>query len=351
MHQNATPSNRPQGQPLTCIGDVVAALDDLTGGRLSAPPGPDNPWYVTKSSGLRGKSVLETPGLVLGDPDAPVRRMAVAMTMTEHDIELARAIGVDLIVAHHPVADAASSGGVSLIDYLAPYHLGVIECHEAFHGLHPGIGYLHGHTPIHHDGAFGGAHGKVVMVGRPLAGIRTLGDVLERLHSMLGRQRDESVLERERGVRGLPGMPDSVNAPGLRILHGTPATPLGELVVHAFPHTGFTAEDLDALLGRFPSAGTLILSISGASEHDDYVRQAAERGLGVMVGSSHATEILENGLPLATALDRLFPDVEVLLFRSRVVALPVAAAAEGSLAEYGELMADHLLAATGRRSA
>jgi hypothetical protein len=344
-------SNRTKDEHVTRIGDVVEALDDLTGGRLSAPPGPDNPWHVTKSSGLPGKSVLETPGLVIGHPDAPVRRMAVAMTLTEHDIELARATNVDLIVAHHPVADAASSGGVSLADYLGPYKVGVIECHEAFHGLHPGIGYLHGHTPIHHDGAFGGNHGKVVMIGQPLAGVETLGDVLARLRTMLGREIDESVLEAEREARGLPDLADSVNAPGLRILHGTPNTRLGELVIHAFPHTGFSSDDLESLLSRFPSAGTLILSISSGSEDDDYVRLAAERGLAVLVGSSHATEILENGLPLATALGRLFPDVEVLLFRSRVVALPVAGAAEGQLGMYGQLMGDHLLAATGRRTA
>lgn len=346
MHPNPVPDH-----PMTRIRDVVAALDAVTGGRLSAPPGPDNPWLVTKSSGLDGKSVLETPGLVLGRPEAPVRKMAVAMTLTEHDIELARAIGVDLIVAHHPVADAASSGGVSLVDYLQPYGLGVIECHEAFHGLHPGIGFLHGHTPIHHDGAFGGTHGKVVMIGKPMAGVATLGDVLQRLRRFLARDLDESVLAGERSLRGIPEARDSVTTPGLRILHGTPETPLGDLVIHAFPHTGFNVADLEELLARHPSAGTLILSISGATPEDDYVQLAAGRGLSVIVGSSHATEILENGLPLANALDRVFPTVEVLLFRSRVVALPVEHAGSGPLADYGRQMADHLLRATVRRTA
>ena len=100
------------------VGDVVDVLDAMTGGRLSALPGPENPWHVTKDSGIPGKAVTESPGLVLGDRSTPVRKLAVAMTMSEHDIELARAIGVDLIVAHHPVADAASSGGVAMIDYL-----------------------------------------------------------------------------------------------------------------------------------------------------------------------------------------------------------------------------------------
>jgi hypothetical protein len=335
----------------THVADVVAGLDDMTGGRLSTPPGPDNPWHVTKSSGLRGKSVLETPGLVIGAPDASVRRIAVAMSVTEHDIELAKAMDVDLIVAHHPVADAASSGGVPLVDYLQPYGLSVIECHEAFHGLHPGIAFLHGHVPFFHDGAYGGVHGKVVMVGRPIAGVATLGAVLDRLRAMLGRERDEQVLSCEREARDLPELGDSITTPGLRLLHGAADTPLGELVLHAFPHTGFDVDDLEQLLERFPGIGTLMLSISGADAEAEYVRVAAERGIAVMVGSSHANEILENGLPLAIALQRLFPDTDVLLFRSRVVALPAARAGSGLLADYGNRMADHLLGLSARRTA
>jgi hypothetical protein len=327
----------------TRVADVVDALDALTGGRLSAAPGSDNPWTVTKSSGLAGKAVTEAPGLVLGDPDAPVKRLAVAMSLTEHDIELARAIDVDLIVAHHPIADAASSGGVALVDYLPRYGLSVLECHEAFHGRHPGIGFLHGHAPFHHDGSFGGVHGKVVMAGRPLPGVRTLGDVLDRIRTFLRRDVDDAVLREERLVRGSVELTDSVTAPGLRILHGDPENELGEVVLHAFPHTGFGVDDLEALLGDHPQAGTLILSISSARPDDDLVRAAAARGLNVLVGSSHATEILENGVPLANALDALLPDVEVLLFRSRVVALPLGVAATGALADYGRRMAAHLL--------
>jgi hypothetical protein len=344
MHTHSTGQN-------THVADVVAGLDDMTGGRLSTPPGPDNPWHVTKSSGLQGKSVLETPGLVVGAPDSSVRRIAVAMSVTEHDIELARAMEVDLIVAHHPVADAASSGGVPLVDYLKPYGLSVIECHEAFHGLHPGIAFLHGHEPFFHDGAYGGVHGKVVMVGRPIEGVATLGDVVDRLRAMLGREDDEQVLAREREARDLPELRDSITTPGLRLLHGSADTHLGDLVLHAFPHTGFDVGDLERLLERFPGIGTLMLSISGADAGAEYVRVAAERGIAVMVGSSHANEILENGLPLAIALQRMFPETEVLLFRSRVVALPATRAASGLLADYGDRMADHLLELSARRTA
>lgn len=345
------PSNLSRPNPGTRVVDVVDLLDVMTGGRISAQPGPDNPWYVTKSSGLPGKAVTETPGLVLGDTDAVVHRLAVAMTLTEHDIELARAIGVELIVAHHPVADAASSGGVALIDYLPRYGLSVIECHEAFHGLHPGIAFLHGHAPFHHEGSFGGVHGRIVMAGRPLPGVRTLGDVVERLRRLLSRGVDEAVLREERVVRGGPTITDSVTAPGLRILIGRDDTELGEVVIHAFPHTGFGADDLERVIEIHPQASTLILSISSAEPHDELVQAAARRGLGVLVGSSHATEILENGLPLANALDELLPDVEVLLFRNRVIALPLDVAATGDLADYGRQMSDHLVRGVAERRA
>lgn len=343
-------SNQPQS-PVR-VADIVDTLDDMTGGRISAPPGPDNPWFVTKSSGLPGKEVTETPGLVIGDPDAVVGRVAVAMSVTEHDIELARAIGVDVIVAHHPIADAASSGGVALADYLPRYGLSVIECHEAFHGLHPGIGFLHGHAPFHHDASFGGSHGKVVMVGRPLPGVQALGDVVTRIRSLLNRDLDEAVLATERSLRGGPDIQDSVTSPGLRILHQRDDRgSLGDVVIHAFPHTGFDGKDLEQLIERHPDAGTLILSISGAEPTDHLVRTAARHGLNVVVGSSHATEILENGIPLALALEQLLPAVEVLLFRSRVVALPLDVAATGGLADYGRRMSDHLArGVTARRA-
>lgn len=70
------------------------------------------------------------------------------MTLTESVIELASAMNLDLIVVHHPVADAASSGGVPFSDYLPLYNLALIEMHEAFHGLHPGMTLLHGHRKL-----------------------------------------------------------------------------------------------------------------------------------------------------------------------------------------------------------
>ena len=102
------------------VKDVLAALDDLTNGRCLKGPGDwaggKNPWVVTKSSSIPGKAVVEMPGLVWGDPEMEVKKIAVCMTMTESVIELAAATGVNAIVAHHPIADASNSGGV-LIKY------------------------------------------------------------------------------------------------------------------------------------------------------------------------------------------------------------------------------------------
>ncbi len=70
------------------------------------------------------------------------------MTLTESEIELAGATGVDALVLHHPVAEAASSGGVPLRGYVNLYNLAIFEAHEAFHGRHPGIGVIHGHVPF-----------------------------------------------------------------------------------------------------------------------------------------------------------------------------------------------------------
>ncbi|WP_186304272.1 Nif3-like dinuclear metal center hexameric protein, partial [Staphylococcus epidermidis] len=103
------------------------------------------PFVIKKSSNLPGKEIIETPGLVYGDRNREVKKIAVTMTMTEGSIELAGATGVDAIVAHHPIAEAANSGGVTLKNYLDLYNISAFELHEAFHGLHPGIPFLHGH--------------------------------------------------------------------------------------------------------------------------------------------------------------------------------------------------------------
>lgn len=326
------------------VADLVRAVDAVTGGRLVGDVSERNPWTISKSSGIPGKDVLEIPGLLVGRPAAPVRHVAIAMTLTEHDIELAGALGIDALVVHHTIADAASSGGVPLATYLDLYGLAVIECHEALHGLHPGIATLHGHEPYVIDDAFAGTPGMVVMIGHPVEGVATLGDVLARLDRLMNRVHDHEVLATERMVRGLADMADSVTAPAPRILRGSPDDPVGEAVLHAFPHTGFRRSHLQRAVREHPEITTIILSISRILEADDLVSAAADLGLHLVLGNPHPYEILENGLPLGHALQALLPDVEFSIFRERVVALPLSAAAHGPLAVYGETMArDHLL--------
>lgn len=328
----------------TTVQNVVDCIDTITGGRLSTFRGDINPWAVVKDSGIIGKSVREMPGLVWGDLQGSVGRLGVAMTLSEHHIELAHAIGVDAILTHHPVADGASSGGVPIRDYLSLYGIALLECHEAFHGLHPGIGYIHGHHAYYSDPAYQGKHGVVVTAGRPLPGVETIGDIFDRLDHMLERDMDRRVLAAEREIRNNNELVDSLTSTGFTVLHGELTSPLGSTILHVFPHTGIDQYELDCLLSEHPDAGTLLLSISSSVPHSSLVRRAAQRGLNVVVGSTHPSELLENGMPLSFALSEMLPAVDVFLFRDRVVATPITAVPDGPISQYGKQMAsEHLI--------
>ena len=101
---------------MATVRDILKALDVITGGRVitdSFGYGGANPFVVTKTSGIPGKAVTELPGLVWGDPDMPVKKVAVMMTLTESAIELAGATGIDCLIAHHPIAEGSNTGGVT----------------------------------------------------------------------------------------------------------------------------------------------------------------------------------------------------------------------------------------------
>ena len=89
---------------MTKVKDVLYALDDLTNGRGVKGPGDwaaaNNPWVVTKSSGIPGKAIVEVPGLVFGNMEDEVHKIAVCMTLTESVIELAAATGASCIEAY-----------------------------------------------------------------------------------------------------------------------------------------------------------------------------------------------------------------------------------------------------------
>ena len=198
------------------VKDLVKVLDDITGGRVVTDLNDiftgKNPFVVVKSSNIPGKAVMETPGLVYGNPEAEIKKVAVTMTLTEGNIELAGATGVDAIVAHHPIADAANSGGVTLGYYLDLYNVAVFELHEAFHGLHPGISYLHGHNPFRVDIRYGGIPGNIMYVGTALDEVKTMGDILERLNKMMDMDKEHRVMGAERTHFNCSEMKDSATA-------------------------------------------------------------------------------------------------------------------------------------------
>lgn len=341
----------PQGR--VKVRDVLAVLDKITGGRVVKSIDElfagKNRFVVTKTSHIPGKDVVEIPGLVYGDPESPVRRIALCMTLTESNIELAGALGMDVIIAHHPIADAANSGGVPLKGYLGLYELTAIELHEAFHGLHPGLSYLHGHQAFRVEIAYGGVPGNILYVGQALDDAKTLGQMLERLAEFMGNRQEELMLSAEREVRDCPEiMETSVVAQG-KILVGSPDDPM-KTVLHIFPHTGFTPAHLEQAKKEHPEADTVLASISRVRPDNPLVAKARELGMNFVVGNSHAVEILENWMPLAKALQHFLPEVDILIFRERISAIPVAKTGSDSIQRYAaEMAARYLVTARPNR--
>jgi len=333
------------------VADVVQALNVITGGRVPTQAedlfNGKNRFVVTKSSNLPGKAIVETPGLVCGDLQQPVRKLAVGMTLTESAIELAGGLGVDAILTHHPIADAASSGGVPLRGYLRLYNLAVLELHEAFHGLHPGIAFLHGHKPFKVDIAYGGVPGNIMFVGTVLEGIRTAGDILDRLHDFIDMALEERLLELERKERNCYELMETTVAMPPQLLCGSRHNQVNT-ILHIFPHTGFSVEHLQQAIQETPEIDTLIASISRVRLDSPLVAKAKELQLTFIAGNSHALEIFENGLPLAYALKALLPRVEVLVFRERMFASPVDKIGGDSIQRYAHQIAEGLLHSTAR---
>ena len=328
------------------VADVNEALNVITNGRVimkaETPFGVGNPFVVTKSSGIPGKAITETPGLVVGNPKAPVRKLAVGMTLTESEIELAGATGVDAIVLHHPVADAASSGGVPLRGYVGLYNLAVFEVHEAFHGRHPGIAWMHGHAPFKADIAYGGIPGNVVFIGKALPEVKTIGDIIDRLNTLADLTRETSILASERAQRQIPALQEANIAAAPEILLGSRESKVGT-VLHIFPHTGFTPQQMRQLKKEYPDIDTVIVSISRVKKDHPLVQTAKELGLTMMAGNSHALEIVENGIPLAYALKSLLPGVEIVVFRERVTSAPLETVGSKTMRDYGQNMANKYL--------
>lgn len=329
------------------VSDLLDSLNVITDGRMvpsvEAAKEGGYEFVILKSSGIHGKEVLEIPSLIYGDPEKEIRKIAVCMTLTEQSVELAGATGVDAIVAHHPVADAASCGGVTLKGYLDLYGIAVLECHEAFHGLHPGIAHLHGHKIVKSSISYGGLHGNVMFVGVPLPDVKTMRDILDRLDAFMGLDVEEQVLDEERRLKGSKDIQEGSLVTRGRVLLGD-ADRCIRKIVHIFPHTGFTPDHLRMALQEDPDIDTVLASISRVYEGHALVKAAQEAGLNLMVGNSHVLEIMENGMPLARALQRLLEGVDVQIFRERVTSTPIDVFGNARMQQYAQHFSEaHLL--------
>lgn len=330
--------------PKATVRDVVNALDVITGGRLVK--GPEcycgkNPFVVTKTSGIPGKAVTEMPGLVWGDMDMEVKKVGVMMTLTESAIELAGATGVDCLIAHHPIAEAANMGGVLARDYLNLYKLAVIELHEAFHGLHPGIAWLHGSVAKKVYIKYGGVPGKIVWFGEAMEEVPTLAAFIDRLNGLMDTGLEEKILQMEGHLRDCDDLLETSVSARAKIYVGRPEDRLGRTIT-IFPHTGFSADDLEAAVAEYP-ADTVVCCISRPLNDNPLIEKARSMNLRLIAGNSHAVEILENGIPLAWAIKKQLPALNVRVFRERMVSYPLECCGNPKLRKYGEDMADNYL--------
>ena len=328
------------------VKDVLQALDDLSGGRCVTGretwANGKNPFVVTKSSDIPGKAVTETPGLIWGDPEMEVSKIAVMMTLSESAIELAAATGVNVIVAHHPIADSANSGGVLIKFYAGLYNIALFELHEAFHGLHPGLAFLHGHKPSFVSVAYGDIPGNIVFVGDTLPDVTTVGEMVDRLNKFMDVETDKKMLLAEREIKGSDNIQETSVSASCKILVGDRERPMKK-VIHMFPHTGFTVKHLEQLIADNPDADTLLATISRVYPGHDLIAKAEELGLNFICGNSHALEIFENGLPMAYAIRQHMPGSDVVIFRERVTSTPLDEFGTEMIREYAQNMASNFL--------
>ncbi|MDR0305405.1 MAG: hypothetical protein LBI42_01060 [Chitinispirillales bacterium] len=221
------------------------------------------------------------------------------------------------------------------------YGIAAFELHEAFHGLHQGIPFLHGHKPFFTDIGYGGIHGNIVYVGDALPEIKTLGDMVDRLNRFMNVETEEKLLDSERSIRECDKIQETCVATRCKILLGDRDKPVKK-VIHIFPHTGFNVKHLESLTADNPDVDTLLASISRIYPDHELIDKAKELGLNFICGNSHAMEIFENGLPLAYAIRKFLPELEVVVFRDRVTSTPLDEFGSGIIQDYGKDIASEL---------
>ena len=233
-----------------------------------------------------------------------------------------------------------------LKNYLDLYNIAVFELHEAFHGLHPGIPWIHGHKVVWSDINYDNIHGNVVYVGETLENVNTLQDILIRINTLMGTYKESCfesyILHMLREYKNCKSIYDtSISVQG-EILVGNKDSKVNKLI-HVFPHTGFTTKHLEQLVKDFPDVDTLLVSISRVYDGNPLIDKAKELGLNLICGNSHTMEIYENGIPLARAIKDYLPELEVVIFREIVTSIPLDCVSTNSMRKYGKQMANKYL--------
>jgi putative NIF3 family GTP cyclohydrolase 1 type 2 len=329
------------------VRDVLNALSLVSKERVILTAGDllfgNNKCVVTKTSHIPGKAVTELPGLVYGNLGDEVKKIGLAMTMTENFIELAGAVGINVLIIHHPVADAASSGGVLISDYLALYGISLFECHEAFHGTHPGVAYLHGFAATTIYTGYLGHPGVNVYIGPTLPGVNTLGDMCARIERFMGVAEEDEMLAMERRVRSVADLEETLVRTRVEILRGSKDSPVREVLQFA-PHSGFSPSMLEQVLQAHPAIDTIIAAKGRLTVDHPLVAKCTALALNVLNGNSHGYEIYENWMPLAAALETELPGTPIYILRERVTATLSQECGTEEIRAYAREMADkHLL--------
>lgn len=328
------------------VRDVLNMLNHISKGKLVNSyedfKFSKDSYAVEKSSVIDDESAEEMSGLIYGDPMMEVKKIAVVMTLTESAIELAAFTHVNVIIVHHPINEGDRQGSISYKNYLSLYNIAVFELHEAFHGLHPGIPWLHGYNVVNSFFNYRGITGNTAYIGRTFDNINTLGDILKRLEKFMDVRNENSPINEDiesDECRNLCYVSTDI---GDKILNGNINSPVKNLL-HIFPHTGFNDEDLEKVFIEFPYIDTVLVSISHIYEGNPLLDKSRELGLNFICGNSRTMEVYENGLPISYALKKYMPHVEVVIFRESTTSIPLESISTKGLKEYGEYIASKYL--------
>jgi len=230
-----------------------------------------------------------------------------------------------------------------LKSYLSLYGISVIEVHEAFHGLHPGISYIHGHKPFRVDIKYGGIPGNIVYFGKALDEVKTLGDIVNRVKIIMDIEKETMVLDEEKRIYECSDINESAIASQGEIILGTPDSRVN-IIFHVFPHNNLYPEHIVQAKKEYPEIDTVLATISRARRGSELVKVAEDLGLNFICGNSHAMEIFENGLPLAYALRHYLSDeVAIDIFRQKIYSMPLSHFGSNDIKSYAKHIAKNYL--------